>query len=310
MEMGKPSGRCRTGVECFRRGSPRNPGFNGQPALCDFCFPVRCRLAVASGKNSALAAIPGRSECRIRHRRMAGMTSACVSSSAASGKRNLQEPVLAHPLSQRWLPDARILRSKSTLRAERRPSAAKAIISFCEVPRACFAKESSSLPEIQWILAQLLLPIATCLSTDRQLVKPPALHPGDTIGIVAPASNLKRADLEAGCEALRDAGYKPFYFDSILEHDLYFAGSSSRRTRELEDMFSREDVRAILCARGGYGSNYLLKDSISKSSKRYPKIFIGYSDITSLLTYFVDAAGLVTVSRADGGQRLGACWWR
>ena len=129
-------------------------------------------------------------------------------------------------------------------------------------------------------------------STDRQLVKPPALRPGDTIGVVAPASNLNRTDLEAGCDALRDAGYKPFYFDSILDRDLYFAGSTSRRTRELEDMFSRKEVRAILCARGGYGSNYLLNGLNLEIVKAYPKIFIGYSDLTSLLDYFVDAAGL------------------
>jgi muramoyltetrapeptide carboxypeptidase len=129
-------------------------------------------------------------------------------------------------------------------------------------------------------------------STDRQLVKPPALRPGDTIGVVAPASNLNRTDLEAGCDALRDAGYKPFCFDSILDRDLYFAGSTSRRTRELEDMFSRKEVRAILCARGGYGSNYLLNGLNLEIVKAYPKIFIGYSDLTSLLDYFVDAAGL------------------
>ena len=90
-------------------------------------------------------------------------------------------------------------------------------------------------------------------------IKPPALRPGDTVGIVAPASNVKRADLEAGCEGLRRAGYRPFYFDSILDHDLYFAGSVQRRTRELEEMFTREEVRAIICARGGYGANYLLR---------------------------------------------------
>ncbi len=129
-------------------------------------------------------------------------------------------------------------------------------------------------------------------TTDRQLVKPAALRPGDTIGIVAPASNLNRTDLDAGCGALRNAGYKPFYFDSILDRDLYFAGSTSRRTRELEDMFSREEVRAILCARGGYGSNYLLNGLNLEIVKAYPKIFVGYSDLTSLLAYFVDAAGL------------------
>jgi muramoyltetrapeptide carboxypeptidase len=130
--------------------------------------------------------------------------------------------------------------------------------------------------------------------SESQLVKPPALRSGDTVGIIAPASNIKQGDLEAGCEALRRAGYRPFYFDSILERDLYFAGSTERRARELEEMFERDDVRAILCARGGYGTNYLLEEFDLDKIQSNPKIFIGYSDITSLLTYFTDVAGLVT----------------
>lgn len=125
-------------------------------------------------------------------------------------------------------------------------------------------------------------------------IKPPALRPGDIVGIVAPASNVKRDELEAGCEGLRRAGYHPFYFDSILEQDLYFAGSVQRRARELQDMFVREDVRAIVCARGGYGSNYLLEALDWKTMKAHPKIFVGYSDLTTLLTYLSDAFGLVT----------------
>src|SRR3954464_6114030 len=97
-------------------------------------------------------------------------------------------------------------------------------------------------------------------TSNRQPVKPRALRPGDTVGIVAPASNVKQADLESGCRVLRSVGYKPFYLDSILDRDLYFAGSAARRARELEEMFERDDVRGIVCARGGYGSNYLLKE--------------------------------------------------
>ncbi len=59
-------------------------------------------------------------------------------------------------------------------------------------------------------------------------------------------------------------------------------------------MFTRADIRAVLCARGGYGSNYLLKNIDLGIVKANPKPFIGYSDSTSLLTYFTDAAGLVT----------------
>src|ERR1700756_5286896 len=116
-------------------------------------------------------------------------------------------------------------------------------------------------------------------------IKPPALRPGDTVGIVAPASNVKPDELETGCEALRRAGYRPFYFDSIFEQYLYFAGTARRRARELEDMFTREDVRAIVCARGGYGSNYLLQELDWNKIKTHPKIFVGYSDLTALLTY-------------------------
>src|SRR6185369_2171138 len=125
-------------------------------------------------------------------------------------------------------------------------------------------------------------------------MKAPALQAGDTVGIVAPASNVKPDDLEAGCATLRDLGYKPFYFESILERDLYFAGSAARRARELEEMFTRDDVRAIICARGGYGSNYLLDILDLTKIKAHPKIFVGYSDLTSLLTYFADSAGLIT----------------
>src|SRR5216684_8845152 len=126
-------------------------------------------------------------------------------------------------------------------------------------------------------------------------IKPRALRPGDKVGIVAPASNVKREMLEAGCDGLRRAGYEPFYFDSILERDLYFTGSAERRARELEDMFMRDEIRPIVCARGGYGSNYLLPARGSKTLglkmiAKHPKIFVGYSDLTTLLTWFATSA--------------------
>src|SRR5215831_12870876 len=130
------------------------------------------------------------------------------------------------------------------------------------------------------------------MTPTSQLVKPPALRPGDTIGIVAPASNVNRADFEAGCAALRSMGFKVFYEDSIFDRDLYFAGSVTRRARELEAMFTRDDIRAIICARGGYGSNYLLREIDVEKIRANPKIFVGYSDSTSLSTYFLDALGL------------------
>ena len=75
---------------------------------------------------------------------------------------------------------------------------------------------------------------------------------------------------------------------------LYFAGSVERRARELETMFARGDIGAIVCARGGYGCNYLLPHLDMEVIRRHPKIFVGYSDVTTLLTWFHDSTGLVT----------------
>ena len=131
-------------------------------------------------------------------------------------------------------------------------------------------------------------------ASQNSRIKPRALRPGDKVGIVAPASNVKREMLEAGCDGLRRAGYEPFYFESILERDLYFAGSVERRARELEDMFVRDDIRAIICARGGYGSNYLPLTLDPMKIISHPKILVGYSDITTLLCCVADAANFVT----------------
>jgi muramoyltetrapeptide carboxypeptidase len=104
-------------------------------------------------------------------------------------------------------------------------------------------------------------------------------------------------------------GYRPFYLPSILDRDMYSAGSAERRLSELHEMFRRREVRAIVCARGGYGCNYLLPHLDLGLIRRNPKIFVGCSDVTTLLTYLCDAAGLVTfhgpmaagdVGRPDG----------
>jgi muramoyltetrapeptide carboxypeptidase len=157
--------------------------------------------------------------------------------------------------------------------------------------------------------------------TSDMRVKPPALRPGDKVGIVAPASNIKRDALAAGCDGLRRLGYDPIFSESILDRDLYFAGSINRRARELEDMFVRDDIRAIICARGGYGSNYLLPglDPNALDLKKiaaHPKIFAAHSDLTSLLTTFTDAGNFVTFHSpmvnkdfaAEGGVDLAS--WR
>ncbi|MEO5937346.1 MAG: LD-carboxypeptidase [Terriglobales bacterium] len=126
----------------------------------------------------------------------------------------------------------------------------------------------------------------------RVVPRPP--QSGDTLGIIAPGSLITADALRRGCEQLQKSGFKTFYFDSILEKDLYFAGSHERRARELEEMFSRADIAGIVCARGGYGCNHLLPLINLDFIRANPKFFMGYSDVTTLLSYFCDQAGLVT----------------
>lgn len=125
-------------------------------------------------------------------------------------------------------------------------------------------------------------------------MKAPALKPGDKIAIIAPASDIKRDLLEKGAAGLRQRGYEPVYLPGILERDLYFAGTLDRRLKEFEEFLERDDIAALICARGGYGSNYLLERLDFEKFIQHPKVIVGYSDNTSLLTAITDRCGLVT----------------
>jgi muramoyltetrapeptide carboxypeptidase len=130
--------------------------------------------------------------------------------------------------------------------------------------------------------------------SNRKIVQPPALERGDKIGILAPASSFSKQAFEDGCNRLRQMGYEPVYSPTIFERDLYFAGSAARRRKDFEDLLRMPEIAALICVRGGYGSNYLLESLNFDLFARHPKIVLGCSDITSLLTVISDRSGLVT----------------
>jgi muramoyltetrapeptide carboxypeptidase len=124
-------------------------------------------------------------------------------------------------------------------------------------------------------------------------MKPPALRQGDKIGLIAPASSFNREAFLRGCDRLRQMGYEPVYSQDIFDRDIYFAGPAERRTQELHQYWQRDDIAALVCVRGGYGSNYLLEKLDYSLFAARPKILVGCSDITSLLTAISDRTGLV-----------------
>ncbi len=89
-------------------------------------------------------------------------------------------------------------------------------------------------------------------------------------------------------------GFRTTYKDSVLSEYGYFAGKDPERADELMEMFTREDVDGIWCVRGGYGSIRILDLLDYDLIRKNPKVFIGYSDITALLTAIYQETGLVT----------------
>lgn len=148
-------------------------------------------------------------------------------------------------------------------------------------------------------------------------VYPDKVSQGDTVGIIAPGSPISSELLRAGCKTLEGLGYRPFYFASILDQDHYFAGAHQQRARELEQMFLKPEIRAIVCARGGYGCNHLLPHIDLEAVRKNPKMFIGYSDVTTLLTYFCDQTDvlmyhgpMLTKDFAEASSGSSAEWLR
>ena len=123
--------------------------------------------------------------------------------------------------------------------------------------------------------------------------KPKPLRKGDTIGIVSPAGVVDPGGLEKGVRELEGLGFRVVLGRNVLRAHRYLAGSDQERVEDLHAMFLNPKVRAILCARGGSGTPRLLPLLNPSILGKNPKIFIGSSDVTSLLFYLVQKIGMV-----------------
>jgi muramoyltetrapeptide carboxypeptidase len=134
---------------------------------------------------------------------------------------------------------------------------------------------------------------------DKKLSLPPIRKPlrlrsGDVVGVIAPSGALDGARLEAGIKVLEGWGLRVEVGKAVLARQAYFAGDDQARLADLEQMLDDTRVRAIFCARGGYGSQRLLPHLDLRKLVREPKPIVGYSDATALLNAAV-GAGVVAV---------------
>jgi muramoyltetrapeptide carboxypeptidase len=127
------------------------------------------------------------------------------------------------------------------------------------------------------------------------VIKPPALKPGDRIAIVSPASSFNRAEFDLGVAELRRLGYEPVYDDTVFETAMFTSGTPAVRAAAFKRAWEDPDVAALLAVRGGYGSVQLLPDLSAWYPQRRPKLFIGYSDNTSLLSWLNCQCGITAL---------------
>ena len=127
------------------------------------------------------------------------------------------------------------------------------------------------------------------------ILKPQALKPGDTIGIVAPASHsaLPSALLN-GRRSLEALGFHTVTAPHLADRHGFLAGRDTDRLADLEGMFTDPDIHGIVCLRGGYGSVRMLQRMDFDIVRANPKVFVGYSDITALHGAIHQRTGLVT----------------
>ena len=143
--------------------------------------------------------------------------------------------------------------------------------------------------------------IGLCLHSEfvfAESLKGNALKQGDCIGIVAPASGIEDMNIADAINKLQNWGYKVKLSSNLYQQSGYLAGSDQMRADDLNNFFADDEVDAILCLRGGYGSGRILDLLNYEMIKQHPKMVIGYSDITALHMALIKKADLVPVHGA------------
>jgi len=120
----------------------------------------------------------------------------------------------------------------------------------------------------------------------------PALRPGDLVAVAAPGSAFDRAAFARGAEFIAEQGFRVTWRAGITARSGYFAGGDDRRAGELDSWLRDPDVKAILFARGGYGTSRIVERLDFDALRRHPKAIAGFSDLTVLLLAAMRRAGI------------------
>ena len=124
---------------------------------------------------------------------------------------------------------------------------------------------------------------------------PKKLEKGDTVGIICPSSPIQVKRINQCKNIIENLGYKVKMADNLAKNYAgYMAGSGKERGKWINTMFSDDEVNAIICVRGGDGGSRIMEYLDLDMIRKNPKIFVGYSDVTSLHLALNQSCDLVT----------------
>jgi muramoyltetrapeptide carboxypeptidase len=138
------------------------------------------------------------------------------------------------------------------------------------------------------------------------MLKPKRLRSGDRLAIVAPASPFPREEFDKGIAELQRLGFDPVFDDRVFAlQGGYLSGDAGLRARVFIDAWRDPTIGALIAVRGGYGSVHLLPYLAREDLRKTPKPFIGYSDLTSVLSYLTTGCGMTSFHGPMLDRRLG-----
>jgi len=126
---------------------------------------------------------------------------------------------------------------------------------------------------------------------------PKAIKPGDTIGVIAPSNVILPKDeeyIEKSTKLFEDLGYKVKFGKYVRANSFGYGASAKEKAEDINNMFKDEEVKAIICVKGGEDSNSTFDYIDYKIIKNNPKILCGFSDITSITNCIYSKTGLIT----------------
>jgi muramoyltetrapeptide carboxypeptidase len=137
------------------------------------------------------------------------------------------------------------------------------------------------------------------------MLKPHALRPGDRLAIVAPASPFDRGEFDQGIAEIERLGFVPLYDQSVFAKQEYVAGSAELRAAAIRSAWRDPSIAGMVAVRGGYGSAQLLPLLDPAEARQARKPFVGYSDLTAMLTFLTMNCEMVAFHGPMLDGRLG-----